>query len=258
MIKKQFFIGNYGETKIFFHISLPVAAILAWVTISTIMLPAMGSDYGLVVNGLIGTLALAALLIVTLSYDFGRLVVAESRDRKVTKLLLLPISSLLITENPLSNPKGSMASSLLPSLPLIALAASFSLISLSPTAEPMQVAVLQQLSAFTMLFTIARLMGAFALDRTNLLHSSLWLTTKHIKFADFVFQVGRNFSIVALLFIAVYTVSTYQWIGIALAITIALGLQDAIFYRRNQQKRLHSIRKKFRGESSTNQLQKTT
>lgn len=257
MTQKQFFIGRYGQTKIFIHMSLPIAALLAWLAISSITLPAMGFGYGPIVNGLIATIVLIALLGVTLGYDFGRLAVAQAQGYEMKKLVLLPLSSLLIAERPLNNLKASMASSWLPALPLMALAAFFSLISLSPTAEPMQIAVLQQLSAVTTLFMLVRLVGAFALDRINLLHSILVWATKQVKFADFVFQVGRNFSIVSLLFIAVYSVSTYQWIGIALAMTIALGLQDAIFFRRIQQSRFRSFSKKFRKKTSSDRLQQT-
>ena len=81
----------------------------------------------------------------------------------------------------------------------------------------------------------ARLLGAFALDRLNTVHSLVWRFTANLKWADFVHTVWRNFSILGVLLAAVAVSPTYRWLGGAIALSIAWGLYDAIFYQRESE-----------------------
>lgn len=256
MLKKQIYIGQLRGTKLYIHISLILSTILAWSVVTLITKPALGFSYGLFLYGSTALIAATVTLMAKVGYEIGRLMLLQNHGMTLDKLVLLPLSGLLLydEENHSRRSIGFWAS-FMPILPLIALISVFSAITLSPTASEFQISVLRGIALVLIFFTAARLMGAFAVDRLNTVHGLIWRLTDNLKVADFIYEVWRNFSIAGILGAAVVVSPTYRWLGIALAISIAWGLYDAVLYQREHEQRfkIEKIKSHFRRTKISNQ-----
>ena len=231
MLQKQIYIGQINGSKIYVHISLILSTILAWSVVTLITKPALGFGYSYFLYGSIAFMSAAILLLAKIGYEIGRLSLVQNQGMEISKLVLLPLSGLLIYEQ--EHPRHSMGfwASFMPIFPLIGSIASFSLFALLPAAGEFQIVVLRGIALSIIFFAFARLIGAFSVDRLNTIHGLMLRFTNNSRLADFVHEVWRNFSIAGILIAAVAVSPTYRWLGIALAITIAWGLYDAILYR---------------------------
>ena len=98
MLKKQIFVGKINGTEIHMHISLILSTILAWAAVTLITKPALGFEYGFVVYGSVAFLSALITLMVKVGYEIGRLVLLQNHGMEIQKLVLVPLSGLMIYE----------------------------------------------------------------------------------------------------------------------------------------------------------------
>ncbi|MEM9777414.1 MAG: hypothetical protein AAF902_22740 [Chloroflexota bacterium] len=235
MLKKQVFVGRINGTELYVHISLILSTILAWATVTLITKPALGFEYNLFLYGCIALIAAVITLTVKVGYEIGRLVMLQNNGMQIDQLLLIPLSGLMIYEQDPPQQSLGFWSSFVPTLPIIGMVGAFTLLTLSPTASEFQIVVLRGISLVIVFFIGARLLGNFSVDRLNTVHSLVWRFTQNLNLADIVHVTWRSLSILGILLAAVAVSPTYRWLGGALALSIAWGLYDAIFYQRESE-----------------------
>ncbi|MDJ0752343.1 MAG: hypothetical protein QNJ45_02415 [Ardenticatenaceae bacterium] len=230
-MQKKIYLFSFREIPVSFHISLiPALVILAiligWVWYpSTFMTLTLGKQFLLMGSGLL------VFLFSVFLFEAGRLAILKMDRGFISEIVLFPGSARLgLSDSKQGNEDGAnqtLRANSAGVILVLLVAAIFGGLSFLPSAGEIQRIAMQEAAFVMAIMGFGRLIGIFALDRSNFVYAFVRRLTGQPRRADQIWRASGDVLLTLLMFGFVWQLLSTNWLIAFLIFILAWGLREA-------------------------------